>query len=71
MRPGEKIPMDGRVIAGNSFCGSVSITGESIHVGKKFGDEVFAATINQRGSLEVKVTKRVTDTTLARIYPLC
>ena len=67
VRPGEKIPMDGRVIAGDSFVDQSPITGESIHVGKKFGDEVFAATINQRGSLEVKVTKRVTDTTLARI----
>lgn len=67
VRPGENIPMDGRVIAGASFVDQSPITGESIHVEKKIGDEVFAAAINQRGSLEVRVTKRVTDTTLAKI----
>lgn len=67
VRPGEKIPMDGRVIAGASFVDQSPITGESIPIEKKIGDEVFAATINQRGFLEVRVTKRVTDTTLAKI----
>jgi len=67
VRPGEKIPVDGKVIAGASFVDQSPITGESIHVEKRIGDEVFAATINQRGSLEVRVTKRVTDTTLAKI----
>lgn len=67
VRPGEKIPMDGRVIAGASFVDQAPITGESIHVEKKISDEVFAATINQRGFLEVRVTKMVADTTLAKI----
>lgn len=67
VRPGEKIPTDGRVIAGASFVDQSPITGESIPAEKKTGDEVFAGTINQRGSLEVGVTKRASDTTLARI----
>lgn len=67
IRPGEKIPVDGAVIAGASYVDQSSITGESIPVGKEIGDEVFAGTINQKGSLEIKVTKRVNDTTLAKI----
>jgi len=67
VRPGEKIPMDGKVIAGNSFVDQSSITGESIPVEKKTGDDVFAGTINLKGSLEIKVTKRANDTTLAKI----
>lgn len=67
VKPGEKIPVDGEVTAGTSFVDQSSITGESIPVEKKSGDEVFAGTINQRGSLEISVTKRASDTTLARI----
>lgn len=67
VRPGEKIPLDGRVVSGSSFVDQSPITGESIPVKKKAGDEVFAGAINQRGSLEIEVTKKFTDTTLARI----
>lgn len=67
VRPGEKIPVDGRVIAGASFVDQSSITGESIPVEKKIRDEVFTGTINQKGSLEINVTKKASDTTLARI----
>lgn len=67
VRPGEKIPVDGKVIYGTSFVDQSAITGESIAVEKKIGDMVFAGTINQRGYLEIDVTKRVSDTTLARI----
>jgi Cd2+/Zn2+-exporting ATPase len=67
VKPGEKIPMDGKVITGTSFVDQSPITGESIPVEKKFEDEVFAGTINQRGSLEIRVTKKSSDTTLARI----
>lgn len=67
VRPGEKIPMDGKVIAGNSFVDQSFITGESIPVEKKTGGDVFAGTINQRGSLEINVTKKASDTTLAKI----
>ncbi|MDP3024108.1 MAG: heavy metal translocating P-type ATPase [candidate division Zixibacteria bacterium] len=67
VRPGEKIPVDGKVIAGTSFVDQAPITGESIPVEKKIEDEVFAGTINQKGSLEIQVTKKASDTTLARI----
>ncbi|MFQ6084167.1 MAG: heavy metal translocating P-type ATPase [Candidatus Aminicenantia bacterium] len=67
IKPGEKIPLDGEVIKGNSYVNQAPITGESMPVEKKRGDPVFAGTINQRGSLEVKVTHLARDTTLARI----
>jgi Cd2+/Zn2+-exporting ATPase len=67
VRPGEKIPMDGKIVAGTSFVDQSSISGESIPAAKKSGDVVFAATINQRGSLEITVTKKSSDTTLAKI----
>jgi Cd2+/Zn2+-exporting ATPase len=66
-RPGEKIPMDGIVVAGSSYVDQSTITGESIPVERKTGHEVYAGTINQRGMLEIEVTKRSGDTTLARI----
>lgn len=67
VRPGEKVPLDGTVVAGSSSVDQAPITGESIPVSKTPGDLVFAASINQRGSLEVKVGKLSQDTTLARI----
>jgi Zn2+/Cd2+-exporting ATPase len=67
IRPGEKIPLDGKVIKGYSSVDQAPITGESIPVEKKEGDEVFAGTLNQRGTLEVIVTKLSDETTLAKI----
>ncbi|MFN7170589.1 MAG: heavy metal translocating P-type ATPase [Candidatus Omnitrophota bacterium] len=67
VRPGEKIPVDGKVKAGISFVDESAITGEPIPVEKKTKDEVFAGTINQRGFLEIEVTKKANATTLARI----
>jgi len=70
VRPGEKIPLDGEVISGSSAVDQSTITGESIPVGKGTGDEVFAGTINQRGAMEIRVTRLAQDTTLARIIHL-
>ncbi len=67
VKPGERIPLDGEVISGNSSVDQAPITGESIPVSKIPGDEVFAGSINQRGSLEVRVSKPFQDTTLGRI----
>jgi Cd2+/Zn2+-exporting ATPase len=67
VRPGEKVPLDGVVVTGSSSVDQAPITGESIPVSKVAGDTVFAGCINQRGSLEVKVSKLSQDTTLARI----
>jgi Cd2+/Zn2+-exporting ATPase len=70
VRPGEKIPVDGRVAAGNSFVNQAPITGESLPVDKGPGEEVFAGTINGRGALEIIVGRLREDTTLARIIHL-
>ncbi|MCB9757006.1 MAG: cadmium-translocating P-type ATPase [Candidatus Omnitrophica bacterium] len=67
IKPGEKIPLDGEVSGGSSFVDEAAITGESIPIEKSLGKEVFAGSINQRGSLEVRVTKLSKDTTLAKI----
>lgn len=67
IRPGEKIPLDGRVISGSSAVDEAPITGEPVPVVKEKEAEVFAGTVNQRGILEVEVTKISKDTTLARI----
>jgi len=67
IKPGEKIPLDGKIIRGNSYVNQAPITGESMPVEKKMGDTVFAGTINQKGSMEVCVAHLARDTTLARI----
>ncbi len=70
VRPAERLPADGVVVGGVSSIDQAPITGESIPVDVAEGSPVFAGTINQRGSLEVEVTKRPEDTTLARIIAL-
>lgn len=67
VRPGAKIPLDGRVLAGASAVNQASITGESMPVEKKAGDFLYAGTLNGNGELEFEVTAGSHDTTLARI----
>jgi Cd2+/Zn2+-exporting ATPase len=67
VRPGDKIPLDGRVVAGESEVNQAPITGESVPVPVEPGKEVFAGTINGEGALEVQTSKAAQDTTLARI----
>ena len=67
VRPGEKIPVDGVVLAGTSSVNQAPITGESMPVEKAPGSEVFAGTLNGEGALEVRSTRAASDTTLARI----
>lgn len=67
VRPGERVPIDGRIVAGNSALDESSITGESIPVDKGEGDEVFGGTVNLFGALEVRVTKRAEETVIAKV----
>lgn len=70
IRSGTRVPLDGEVISGNSSVDQAPITGESVPVDKAQGDPVFAGTVNQEGSLTVRVTKAAGDSTLARIIQL-
>ena len=67
VRPGERLPLDGTVLSGESAINQAPITGESLPVDKGPGDEVFAGTINQGGALEIQVTAPASLSTLARI----
>ncbi|MCB0201093.1 MAG: cation-translocating P-type ATPase [Anaerolineae bacterium] len=70
VKPGERIPMDGRVISGASAVNQAPITGESRLVEKEAGAEVFASSINGEGALEIEVTHLAEDNTIARMIRL-
>ena len=67
VKPGERIALDGQVASGSSTVNQAPITGESVPVAKEVGDVVFAGTINERGTLEVRVTAAKGEGTLDRI----
>ncbi len=67
VRPGERLPMDGVVMAGESPVDESTLTGEAVPLRKHVGDEVFAGTLNTSGTLDVQVTRRAGDSTLARV----
>ena len=70
IEPGERIPVDGRIVAGSSAIDESPITGESIPVDKFVGDAVFAGALNKQGILDVRATRAAEQTTLARIIKL-
>ena len=70
VKPGDKIPLDGKVIKGSSFVDESMITGEPIAIDKRIGNDVFAGTMNKQGYLEIKVTKESKDSTLSKIIEL-
>ncbi len=70
VRPGDRVPVDGIIAAGESTIDQSAVTGESVPVARKPDDEVFAGTINQENGLDVRVTRLASDNTLARIMKL-
>jgi Cd2+/Zn2+-exporting ATPase len=70
VRPGESIPVDGKVLHGETTVDQASITGESTPVHKAPGDNVFAGAINLDGAIDVRVTKEAKDSTLARVIEM-
>ncbi|MEQ1593825.1 MAG: heavy metal translocating P-type ATPase [Casimicrobium sp.] len=67
VKPGERIPLDGVIVVGNSAINQAPVTGESIPVDKQPGDAVFAGTINETATLEIRITAVASNSTLARI----
>ncbi len=70
IKPGEKIPVDGQVISGNSYVEESMITGEPVPIEKQQGDEVIGGTINGNGTLEMEAQKVGSDTLLSQIVDL-
>jgi Cd2+/Zn2+-exporting ATPase len=70
VRPGERFPVDGEISEGETWADEATLTGESAPVAKKPGDLVFAGTINGQGSLLIRMTRAVADTTLERIVKM-
>lgn len=70
VRPGERIPVDGTVVGGDSFVDESMVTGEPVPVAKSVGARVIGGTVNQRGALDVRATRIGADTVLAQIVRL-
>ncbi|MCR5627597.1 MAG: cadmium-translocating P-type ATPase [Lachnospiraceae bacterium] len=70
VKAGEKVPLDGRVIEGESYIDTKALTGESVPRHIKTGDDIISGCVNQNGILKVEVTKEYDDSTVARILEL-
>jgi Cd2+/Zn2+-exporting ATPase len=70
VKPGEKIPLDGKIIEGNSFVDTAALTGESVPRSLKISDVVLAGMINKSGLLTILVTKRFGESSISRILEL-
>ena len=70
IRPGQRIPVDGKVISGAGYVDQSAITGESLPVEKNVGDSVISATMNENGTFQFEAEKVGEDTTLAKIIQL-
>ncbi len=70
VRPGEKVPVDGRIVEGHSSLDESMLTGESIPVDKQIGDMVFGATINKFGTFKLEATRIGKETALAQIIKM-
>lgn len=70
VRPGDNVAADGVIVNGQGSFNQANITGESLPVDKKTGDEVFAGTVNLTGVLEIRVNRAGQDTTLGRVHSL-
>lgn len=70
VKPGERVPSDGRIKKGQTHLDEAAITGESIPVSKSIEDDVFAGTVNLNGSITVEITKKSTDTLFQKIIEL-
>ncbi len=68
IKPGEKIPLDGEVVAGNSSLNIASLTGESLPRSVKVGDSILSGSINIDGILQIKITKIYSESTASKIY---
>ena len=70
VRPGEKIPLDGEVIEGESLLDTSALTGESVPRSARVGDQVISGCVNGKGLLKIRTTKRYDDSTVAKILEL-
>lgn len=70
IKPGERMPVDGIVVSGQTYVDESMMTGESVPVEKSIGDRITSATVNQTGSIDYEATKVGSDTTLAQIVHL-
>ena len=70
VKPGERIPLDGIVVEGESLIDTAALTGESVPRSAKAGDEIISGCVNGSGTLKVKTTKEFDDSTVAKILEL-